>query len=286
MLKYRTLEERVHANAPGRSVNGAPYRPSGGEAAAAGALVDLRRDDWFAPSPRNLLAAFLKGVPVREVLTQLHRLQPPATVPASPTLRQTSASPSALDARWNLVPPGASAALRMSVAAGVALAIQARERGNIVVAFCEDSTRRSWIDALTIAAFHCLPLVVVALGGSPPRLPKTAPHKTRASKTLLVPDAHFCGVPLIPVDAADVVAIYRVAYESIHKARHGGGPTLIEAQRFHLPLPGVPLRPGRRQPDAITRMEEYLTAKGIFDPRLKQRTISRFTSEIDAALGA
>ena len=36
--------------------------------------------------------------------------------------------------------------------------------------------------------------------------------------------AHGCGVPGIPVDADDAVAIYRVAQESIGRARIGGGP--------------------------------------------------------------
>ena len=34
-------------------------------------------------------------------------------------------------------------------------------------------------------------------------------------------------MPAIPVDAEDVVAMYRVAHESIARARQGGGPTRI-----------------------------------------------------------
>ncbi len=41
-----------------------------------------------------------------------------------------------------------------------------------------------------------------------------------------------CGVPGIPVDAYDAVAMYRVAQESIGRARAGGGPALIEGVRF------------------------------------------------------
>jgi len=43
-----------------------------------------------------------------------------------------------------------------------------------------------------------------------------------------------CGVPGISVDAQDAVAIYRVAQESIGRARAGGGAALIECVPFVL----------------------------------------------------
>lgn len=40
------------------------------------------------------------------------------------------------------------------------------------------------------------------------------------------------GVPGIPVDVSDTVAMYRVAQESMGRARAGGGPAVIEGVRF------------------------------------------------------
>ena len=56
--------------------------------------------------------------------------------------------------------------------------------------------------------------------------------------------------PSIAVDGHDVVAVYRVASESIAHARKGHGPTLIESMHVS---PGCPLR----------NMEDYLAAKGL-----------------------
>ena len=42
------------------------------------------------------------------------------------------------------------------------------------------------------------------------------------------PEALFHGLPAIAVDASDAVAVYRVAYEAIIRARQGRGATLLQ----------------------------------------------------------
>ena len=65
-------------------------------------------------------------------------------------------------------------------------------------------------------------------------------------------------MPVIPADADDVVALFRVAHESIVRARSGGGPTQIVCTRW---------RPfGNRAAageDAVARLERWLTARGL-----------------------
>ncbi len=64
--------------------------------------------------------------------------------------------------------------------------------------------------------------------------------------------------------------MYRVAYESIHKARHGGGPTLIRAVSF--PAPQISKAHHPKHADAVARMEGYLTAKGLFSPSVETKS--------------
>ena len=47
--------------------------------------------------------------------------------------------------------------------------------------------------------------------------------------------AEAYGFPGITVDGNDIVAVWRVTQESIHRARSGAGPTLIECRtwRWH-----------------------------------------------------
>ena len=138
---------------------------------------------------------------------------------------------------FHIIPSATNPAAQLNLASGVALALQARKTGNIVMAFCgetSDSSQR-WQEALTFAGKHCLPLVVVVHGKGPA---KAASVKKRKAFNSLLSEGHACELPMIPVDADDVVAIYRVAFESIHKARHGGGPTLIQAISFPAPSGG------------------------------------------------
>ncbi len=83
------------------------------------------------------------------------------------------------------------------------------------------------------------------------------------------------GVPVIPVDGADVVAVYRVATESITHARKGNGPTLIECV-FDL----------SEALDPIQKMEAYLTRKGLFREPWKLEAMARFMPLLDAAIQA
>ena len=148
------------------------------------------------------------------------------------------------------------------------------------MAFCGDTSNsgQRWHQALTFAGKHCLPLLVVVHG-------KAASAGNSKTFTSLLSERQHCELPMIPVDADDIVAIYRVASESIHKARHGGGPTLIQAISFPAPSNGKEDKAhSRRHSDAILRMEDYLTAKGLFSPSWKQKLIDTLNRDVDSAL--
>jgi len=70
-----------------------------------------------------------------------------------------------------------------------------------------------------------------------------------------------------------VVAVYRVATESITHARMRHSATLIECHLWD-------------GDDPILKMEKYLKRKGLFTPKLKRNIAAAFTRELDAALRA
>jgi TPP-dependent pyruvate/acetoin dehydrogenase alpha subunit len=64
-------------------------------------------------------------------------------------------------------------------------------------------------------------------------------------------------MPLIPVDAEDVIAIYRVAHESMARAREGSGPTRIQCVRW-------PSDKSENQSlGAVGHLEQWLEARGL-----------------------
>jgi hypothetical protein len=112
----------------------------------------------------------------------------------------------------------------------------------------------SWAEALRTASLHHLPTLFVSW----------KPRK--------VPDLD---IPVMTVDACDVVAVYRVASESIAHARQGFGPTFIECRQWVGP-------DATRNP--ILNMEKYLDRKGLFKRALRAETVNRFGVELDAAV--
>jgi TPP-dependent pyruvate/acetoin dehydrogenase alpha subunit len=82
------------------------------------------------------------------------------------------------------------------------------------------------------------------------------------------------GIYGIPVDGDDVVAIYRVAQEAIHRARRGVGPTLIDCKPWT--LDGAA--------DPIVRLEQALARRGVPTGELKERILSAFKKELNAAV--
>jgi TPP-dependent pyruvate/acetoin dehydrogenase alpha subunit len=88
------------------------------------------------------------------------------------------------------------------------------------------------------------------------------------------------GLTTITVDGNDVVAVYRVAYESLERMRRGGGAVLIEAKPYR--RHGQVLLNGERDP--LTHMEQYLTAKKLFSTRWKTGIAQQFSRELGAVV--
>lgn len=110
---------------------------------------------------------------------------------------------------------------RLKLALGAALALKAQKQSNIVVAYIypADVPERLWKQILALVAELSLPIIFVVL---PER------NSKNTSKANIRAKARLAGIPGIPVDANDPVALYRVAQESIGRARGGDGAVLIE----------------------------------------------------------
>jgi hypothetical protein len=87
------------------------------------------------------------------------------------------------------------------------------------------------------------------------------------------------GMPSIPVDSSDVIAIYRVAHESITRARLGSGPTRILCTRWQ---PTLNEASSKSANDAVARLEEWLVTRGL--PVQEWR--EKIAGELDAAAGS
>lgn len=159
---------------------------------------------------------------------------------------------------------GSSAPAASSLPQAVAASMEDKASGKrtITVAFPgqDAAARRAWKEALALASLHTLPIIFVSHS-----------HHNSSAKTL--------DCPSIPVDGHDVVAVYRVAFESISKARQGRGPTLIECRRWQA---ADSVHNADNNP--IHNMEKYLTRKGLFTAAVRDEIVAGFRDELDAAI--
>ena len=88
----------------------------------------------------------------------------------------------------------------------------------------------------------------------------------------------------ISVDGNDVVAVYRVAYESLDRVRKGDGPVMIEGKTYSEANRGKRSKPVERDP--LIHMERYLRAKKLLKPSWKKQLAEEFTKELKRAAKA
>jgi hypothetical protein len=136
---------------------------------------------------------------------------------------------------------------RLLCAAGAAMALKASGAGNVVVAFARKDALQAaaWMKLLRLVFEAELPLLLVVF----------ASRKTQLAADLdrLADRATRPPVPVIPVDGADPIALYRVAAESIGRARTGGGAAVLLAETSRT--------------DPIRLLQEQLLTRGIATPR-------------------
>ena len=248
LLKCRLLDQRLTALAK----HGSRSVPAGsgvaGEAATVGVVMDLVPEDTISSMGKGFVAAVLNGASPATAFSSFGR----AFVPN----------------------PDFGALLHTAV--GAALTHKTKKNGKVAVVFWPEGESAHWQGALDAARAHGLPIIFVFQVDFPTeRGRRPAPSKPQR---ITVNDGEL-GLPRITVDGNDAVAVYRVAHESIARARLGRGPTLIRAEIFR------PNGYGKGQ-DSISNMEIYLRGKGLYNREVKKRIVEDFTRELDSAMKA
>lgn len=216
LVETRVLSERAHRSAK---------LPKGLEACWVATAIDLKPGDLTSTGGATSLIRHTLQIGTREAARAATASE------IKKTLRDlVTEKPSAKF-------PGTPAE-RLLCAAGQAMALQSLGNKGVVVAYVQQSELKP--AALKRVLALCtgdVPLLIVATPS--PKSPRISLEKA----------AKPAAIPVIPVDAGDVVALYRVAEESIHRARSGGGAVVIECVAL-----GV---------DPIKSMRSQLIKKGI-----------------------
>ena len=273
MLKCRIVAEHLREQLRTGRHDGAPLIQPSNEATVVGSLVELRAGDAVATAP-TFATYIALGEKTEDLLAQvLGRVNGSRVAHPKP---QTSPV--------HFLPACENVAARFSMAAGFALAQKAQQRRNVVVATASDgfAALGCWHEAALTASGERLPIVFV-LGKQCSRKQSrrsTTDGLRSLSRWGTAGPAAAYGIPGITVDGDDVVAVWRVAQESIHRARSGAGPTLIECRSSRRPVSTN----GRHDRDPLAHMERYLKKRGLWDPAWQREIAAQFTSEVSAAI--
>jgi pyruvate dehydrogenase E1 component alpha subunit len=258
MLKCRVMRERVTDVAAAFAYD----FKIGHEAVVIGASIDLRPKDTVAASYRNFAAHLAIGRSLRSLLKESginNSNEREASIFSGQLVVSGSISPAAFPAD------------PFNLATGLALSHRLGKKTNVVVALWDQDagSLEASHEALKFAGIHKLPIIYVTQGGGLAD-PASRGYSALERFSFLAKDYGF---PSILVDGKDVVAIWRATQESIHRARNGAGPTLVECQ---MELAGFE--------DPLQHMQHYMTKRGAWDEEWKRQVVDQINAEIEEAL--
>jgi pyruvate dehydrogenase E1 component alpha subunit len=196
------------------------------EAMLAASLMQLEPGDFVSSLP---------GLPAAESLAAERTSVPSKAVPATLPVGQ-----------------------RLAAAAGIAQGFQLSKDSRLSIVFATaGAAEPGWQEALTYSAKARLPLILLCADTPPARARKPAANTlTSAAMIKLAAPLHL---PVLSVDGADAVAVYRVMQESILRGRTLGGTAVVWCS-----LPAASPKAGAvAVPDPLVHMRRYLSDRKL-----------------------
>ena len=200
LVETRLLSERA-----AKTRNAIHLLPRGLEACWVGPVIDLKPGDLTSLPRATWLADHIRAVGSRETASAASLSEVRKALKAFAAERSIRLTRPPLD--------------RMLLSAGMAIALKSAAPKAVVTTYvgAADLGRAEWAHFLSAAAEGDLPLIVVATPGPKP-----------VDISDVVKRMGVNTIPVVPVDAADAVALYRVAQETLVRARADGGIAIIE----------------------------------------------------------
>ncbi|PKW18010.1 thiamine pyrophosphate-dependent dehydrogenase E1 component subunit alpha [Saccharopolyspora spinosa] len=190
---------------------------TGQEACEVAAARALSPQDWLFPTYRDTLAAIVRGVDPVEALAVMrgdwhHGYDPYA---------------------HRVAPLATPLATQLPHAVGLARAARLKGEDTVALALVGDggTSEGDFYEAVNFAAVLQAPVVFLVQNN---RFAISVPLAKQSAALALADKAVGFGLPGRLVDGNDVVAVHQVLTEAVERARHGGGPTLVEAMTYRI----------------------------------------------------
>ena len=265
LLRAMMLIRAFEAALAARPDRGFQLLSSGEDAVAVGLCAALGPDDLLLSSGRSIGPALARGVAPGPVMAEL--------------LGKAAGPNHGKGGRGHLASPadgffGAHAVVggNLTIAAGVALALQTQGRPGVVACVFGDGACGSGAlhETLNIAALWKLPLLLVCDNN---QMSVSTPRQAGLAPARLADLAAPFAIPSATVDGMDVLAVREAAASFAGRARAGQGPSFLEclSERFSShststreTRPAAQMAAARAR-DPIDRLAATLQAEGALD---------------------
>ena len=248
----------------------------GQEASQVGSVFAAEKSDWMFPSFRESGVYIATGYPMHLLFQYWAGDERGMKIPDG----------------MNIFPLSIPVGTQIPHAVGVAIAAKYRKDRVAALVYFGDggSSRGDFHEALNMAGVFRLPVVFLCQNNqwaiSLRREQQTA-AKTIAQK------AYAYGFDGIQVDGNDVFAVYKATRDALHKAKEGGGPTLIECFTYRLADHTTSDDASRYRPkeevemwkarDPLLRLRLFMEKKGLWTEAYQKDVETRSKASVDEA---
>jgi len=284
MLRIRKFEEDGTRLFKAGQIPGAYHASIGQEATIVGACMALRDNDAMTGTHRSHGHPIGKGADLKGLMAELMGKE-------TGICKGRGGSMHLADHSVGIIGESAIVGGGIPLATGVGLSSQVRGTDQVCLCFFGDGAvnQGTFHESLNMASLWKLPVIYLCENNG---YALTTSVTSSHGQPNIAKRAEGYGMRGIAVDGQDVRAVYEAASEATARARHGQGPTLIEAKTYRfdehevgLVVPGKPYRSAeevenyKAHRDPITLFRQVLAEDGFSDTDL-----AAIESEVAAAV--
>ena len=247
MLRIRRFDDHATELAQRGEVPGAIHTTKNMEAAAVGATMALRPDDYMTGNHRSHGHPIGKGADLKGLMAELMGK-------ATGVCKGKGGTMHLADFGVGSLGESGVIASAVPVAVGAGVSIQQRGTDQVCLSFFGDGASNAGAvhESMNLASIWKVPVVFFCENNG---WAVTTAASYSTSVENIADRAAGYGMPGAICDGQDVVAVYETTSEAIGRARRGEGPSLIEAKTYRVTehAIGLPVPERYRDPEEIER---------------------------------
>lgn len=287
LVMERLLDEKIDTLFRMGKIMSMVHPVLGQEAAYVGAYYALQVGDVFCPRSRGKVVFPMRGMPLNYLMAGMFGKSEGLGQGRTPAGSHMNGDPSI-----GLLPTAGSVGSGFNIGVGAALAMKLQHRDNAVLIITGDggSNRGDIHEGMNFAAVFNLPALFYFINNG---WAISVSADYALSVKHISQRATGYGIPGVTIDGRNVLEVYEAVSGALERARHGGGPMVVEAMvdRWSAHSANDPdtyrtdeERAELRKVDPIGNYESLLEGKGLLDEDTKREIREEITADLDAAI--